>query len=64
MPTDGGGGTSPDSPTAASTSPVSCNFGPFGEQTSVSLNMLGAQKLCKLIQLPSLLGSALEIPFS
>lgn len=47
MPVDGGNGTGPDS-SAAPAPPVSCDFGPFGEQTAVNLQTLGAQKLCKI----------------
>jgi transcription factor C subunit 6 len=41
MPTDGG-------PTTAAAPPVSCDFGPFGEQSNVNLETLEALKLCKL----------------
>lgn len=33
---------------AAPAPPVSCDFGPFGEQTQVNLETLGTQKLCKV----------------
>ena len=46
MPVDGGGGAGSDGH-AARTPPVSCDFGPFGEQTRVNLETLGTQKLCK-----------------
>ena len=44
MPIDGGGGAG----YAAPAPPVSCDFGPFGEQTQVNLETLGTQKLCKI----------------
>ena len=47
MPIDGGG---PES-SAGPAPPVSCDFGPFGEQTRVNLNTLGSQKLGKIILL-------------
>ncbi len=46
MPIDGGGGGS-DGP-ALPAPPVSCDFGPFKEQTRVTLETLGAQNLCKI----------------
>jgi transcription factor C subunit 6 len=66
MPIGGDGGGGPDS-SAIPTPSVSCDFGPFGNQTKVNLNMLGTQKLCKialptpLLQffLPSLIDSAI-----
>jgi hypothetical protein len=55
MPTDQGGGGSvsgPDVPAApaaaAAAPPVSCDFGPFGEQMRVDLKTLDTQRLCKL----------------
>ena len=56
MPTDRGGGGSvsgPDVPAAsaaaaAAAPPVSCDFGPFGEQMRVDLKTLDTQRLCKL----------------
>lgn len=47
MPIDGGGGAGPGSSATPATS-VSCDFGPFGEQTRVNLKTLGAQKLCEI----------------
>jgi len=47
MPIDGGGSADSDG-YAAPASPVSCDFGPFGEQTQVNLETLGTQKLCKI----------------
>ena len=48
MPMDGsGGGTAAGSGSAAP--PVTCDFGPFGEQTSVNLGTLETQKLCEYI---------------
>jgi hypothetical protein len=46
MPIDGGGSADSDG-YAAAAPPVSCDFGPFGEQTQVNLETLGTQKLCK-----------------
>ena len=47
MPIDGDGGAGSDG-YAAPAPPVSCDFGPFGEQTQVDLETLGTQKLCKI----------------
>ena len=72
MPIDGGGAAGPES-SAGSAPPVSCDFGPFGEQTRVNLNTLRSQKLGKItllvhhsfadavniIFLPSLIDSAI-----
>jgi hypothetical protein len=46
MPIDGGGSADSDG-YAAPAPPVSCDFGPFGEQTQVNVETLGTQKLCK-----------------
>lgn len=65
MPIDGGGGASAGPDSSATPAPsVSCDFGPFGEQTRVDLKMLEAQKLCKIplfarFPLPSLTDSAI-----
>jgi transcription factor C subunit 6 len=48
MPIDGGGGAGSDS-SATPVPSVSCDFGPFGEQTRVDLKTLGAQKLCQFL---------------
>ena len=47
MPIDGGGGADSDGH-AAPAPPISCDFGPFGEQTQVNLETLGTQKLCEI----------------
>jgi hypothetical protein len=47
MPIDGGGNADPDG-YAAPAPPVSCDFGPFGEQTQVNLETLGTERLCKI----------------
>jgi hypothetical protein len=47
MPIDGGGSADSDGH-ATPAPPVSCDFGPFGEQTQVNLETLGTQKLCKI----------------
>ena len=47
MPIDVGGAAGPES-SAGPAPPVSCDFGPFGEQTRVNLQTLGSQKLCKI----------------
>ena len=49
MPRDGG--SSADSDGHALAPPVSCDFGPFEEQTQVNLETLGTQKLCKILLL-------------
>ena len=71
MPTDLGGGGSvsgPDVPAApaaaaAAAPPVSCDFGPFGEQMRVDLKTLDTQRLCKLSRhLTALVQSPQEHP--
>jgi hypothetical protein len=47
MPIDGGG-SADSGGYAAPAPPVSCDFGPFEEQTQVNLETLGTQKLCKI----------------
>jgi len=47
MPIDGGDSADSDG-YAAPAPPVSCDFGPFGEQTQVNLETLGTQNLCKI----------------
>jgi hypothetical protein len=46
MPIDGGTADSDGRDTPAPS--VSCDFGPFGEQTQVNLKTLGTQKLCEI----------------
>ena len=47
MPRDGDG-SADSGGHAAPAPPVSCDFGPFGEQTQVDLETLGTQKLCRI----------------
>ncbi len=53
MPSDGGAGAGSGG-SAAPAPPLSCDFGPFGEQTRVNLETLGVQNLCTI---------ALLVPF-
>jgi hypothetical protein len=62
MPINGGGSADSDGYTAP-VPPISCDFGPFGEQTQVNLETLGTQKLCKL-PLPGVIYSPLLRPIS
>ncbi|KAN0116627.1 hypothetical protein V8E52_005771 [Russula decolorans] len=48
MPIDGGGSADSDGH-ATPAPPVSCDFGPFGEQTQVNLETLGTQKLSQFL---------------
>jgi transcription factor C subunit 6 len=56
MPTAGG-------LTAAAAQPVSCDFGPFGEQTNVNLETLETFELCKFASRTGTLPSLIIFPF-
>ena len=70
MPTDqeaGGSVSGPDVPVApapAAAPPVSCDFGPFGEQTRVDLETLDTQRLCKSNCHPTTLVQSPARPFA